>query len=178
MSDNKISLERSVQVLDGCNWINWSDNMTDFLRTQELWKYVDGTCTCPVLAPNASSPVTQDDIIAWTRKDGHALGYIRLRLAEFIKVLGRRPNLLSLLVLVLVRSSTESSKLRVGSRSRSILMKGWKSSSVKKSEVESIPARVRLGFTGLGQAKDKLRSIEGLYTKKNKVSINKRIKQR
>ena len=68
------SLEKSVLLFNGSNFLKWSMQMKAYLQKIGCFHIVDRTITCPVQAGAAQT--------AWDDKDEMALGTLTLRLAH------------------------------------------------------------------------------------------------
>ena len=47
MSSNSFSLDKTVPVFDGSNFLEWSAQMKGYLQLKGWWRIVDGTITRP-----------------------------------------------------------------------------------------------------------------------------------
>ena len=95
-----------VPIFTGTNWVTWSEQMTDWLRSQSLWMIVNGleqrpsahyTSAIAATATTAGqdSYETEESVEArskWDVKDDQALGTIRLRLSPDVKSFIRAYN--------------------------------------------------------------------------------------
>ena len=74
MSSDSFSLNKTVPVFDGSNFLEWSAQMKGYLQLKGWWRIVNGTIACPG---------TQGmDQMAWDNSDEMALGCITLKLAH------------------------------------------------------------------------------------------------
>ena len=73
------SLLNLVPVLDGTNYRVWSRSMKAYLRSQDLWLYVNGTWMCPGFA-DAAHPTAEERTARanWDKNNESAIGYITL----------------------------------------------------------------------------------------------------
>ena len=74
MSSDSFSLDKTVPVFDGSNFLEWSAQMQGYLQLKGWWRIVNGTITRPA-AQGA-------DQTAWDNADEMALGCITLKLAH------------------------------------------------------------------------------------------------
>ena len=74
MSSDSFSLDKTVPVFDGSNFLEWSAQMKGYLQLKGWWRIVDGTITCP-----GTQGVDQ---MAWDNSDEMALGCITLKLVH------------------------------------------------------------------------------------------------
>lgn len=91
MSDN---VTATVPVLDGNNWVSWSETMEAFLSSKGLWRIVSRVDRPEPISPREGSDgsiCNQDDIDArqtkidnWDDDNERAMGTIRLRLTPTI----------------------------------------------------------------------------------------------
>jgi hypothetical protein len=81
-SSNKFSLEKSVPIFDGENFLEWQAQMTAYLQTKGWWHIVNGTITLPVAGVNNA---TQAQVDAWETANEMALGALTLRLAHTLR---------------------------------------------------------------------------------------------
>jgi hypothetical protein len=80
------ALNTIVPVLDGTNYQVWMRAMKAFLRSQDLWFYVNGTWTRPGFADPANP--TDAEIAArnlWDSNSNKAMGFITLHLTPIIQ---------------------------------------------------------------------------------------------
>ena len=46
MSSDSFSLDKTVPVFDGSNFLEWSAQMQGYLQLKGWWRIIDGTITC------------------------------------------------------------------------------------------------------------------------------------
>ena len=68
------SVTTYVPILNGSNYREWESQMTAFLRSQGLWRIINGTATCP------DETTHQDAANKWDMSDDMAQGQITLHL--------------------------------------------------------------------------------------------------
>src|SRR3978361_377878 len=88
------SIDKFVPVLDGSNWLSWSENMTSYLKSQGLWQIVAGNVTWPADPPTGSTltAVQIQQRLTYTDLDDRAMGLIQLRLTPSIHQTLTRPD--------------------------------------------------------------------------------------
>ena len=78
MSSDSFSLDKTVPVFDGSNFLKWSAQMQGYLQLKGWWRIVNGTITRP-----AAQGMDQT---AWDNGDEMALGCITLKLAHNMRI--------------------------------------------------------------------------------------------
>ena len=81
-SSADFSLDKTIPVFDGANFLEWQAQMKGFLQLKGWWRIVNGTMTRPI-AGNAGA--MQADINNWDLADEMALGAITLKLAHTLR---------------------------------------------------------------------------------------------
>jgi hypothetical protein len=106
-------LTSSIKTLDGTNYQEWAQKIEAYLRTQELWQYVNRTSVRPIVPPKPVIPIdatgtpygkTTSQMVAyraavdayntaftttgtWDIQDGKAMGIIQLKMNDSLQYL-------------------------------------------------------------------------------------------
>lgn len=92
------ALAAQIKLLDRSNWLEWSNDMTTFLRSQGLWQLVNGNeaKSADSFIPDTSgvptttkTPECIDTQGKWDNKDDQALGYMQLHMVKNFRDLGQ-----------------------------------------------------------------------------------------
>ena len=81
-SSNDFSLDKTIPVFDGANFLEWQAQMKGYLQLKGWWSIVNGTITQPAVG---TAGATQADVDQWDNVDEMALGTITLKLAHTLR---------------------------------------------------------------------------------------------
>ena len=81
-SSADFSLNKTIPVFDGANFLEWQPQMKGFLQLKGWWHIVNSTITQPVVG---AAGATQADVNGWLMADKMALGAITLKLVHTLR---------------------------------------------------------------------------------------------
>lgn len=73
-------------ILDGSNFVSWSQEMSSFLKGRKLWRYVTGTLAKPIKQKDEDDVKYSDRLEDWDSKNHQILTWIRNTTIPSIKI--------------------------------------------------------------------------------------------